>query len=116
MESAWVFDRWCGFQVIDLTVAWIVSRVGPTIRRGHRLVPYCATACGLVYIPTLLAVVLGCLRFIKFCWVGNHINTIMKPTNSLQGQPNPRKFRLKVAVGPLFPTANILSWVGIDFM
>ena len=40
----------------------------------------------------------------------------MKPTNSpTPGQPNPRKNRLKVAFGPLFPTANTLSWVGIDF-
>ena len=31
----------------------------------------------------------------------------MKPTNSpTQGQPNPRKIRLKVAFGPLFPTAK----------
>ena len=41
----------------------------------------------------------------------------MKPTNSpTQGQPNPRKIRLKVAFGPLFPTANNFSWVGIDFV
>ena len=25
----------CGFQVLDPTVAWILSRVGPTIRRGR---------------------------------------------------------------------------------
>ena len=31
--------------------------------------------------------------------------------------PNPRKNRLKVVFGPLFPTANIFSWwVGIDFI
>ena len=35
--------------------------------------------------------------------------------------PNPRptqlkKIRLKVAFGPLFPTANNFSWVGIDFI
>ena len=32
-------------------------------------------------------------------------------------QPNPIKIlrsRLKVAFGPLFPAANIFSWVGID--
>ena len=41
----------------------------------------------------------------------------MKPTDSpIQGQPNPRKIRLTVAFGPLFPTANIFSWVGIDFI
>ena len=28
----------------------------------------------------------------KLCWVGKHINVIIKPTNSpTQGQPNPRK-------------------------
>ena len=45
------------------------------------------------------------------------MNIVMKPTNSpTQGQPNPRKNSLKVAFGPLFPTANIFSWVGIGFM
>ena len=39
----------------------------------------------------------------------------MKPTNSpTQGQPNPTKNRLKVAIGPLFPTANIF-FVGWDW-
>ena len=56
-----------------------------------------------------------CLRFRKLSWVGKHINIIMKATNSpTQGQPNPRTSRLKVAFGPLFPTANNFSWVGID--
>ena len=41
----------------------------------------------------------------------------MKPTNSpTQGQPNPRKIRFKVALGPLFPTANDFSWAGIGFI
>ena len=41
---------------------------------------------------------------------------IMKPTNSpTQGQPNPRKIRLKMAFGPLFATENIFSLVGIGF-
>ena len=41
---------------------------------------------------------------------------IMKSTNPpTQGQPNPRKIRLQVAFGPLFPTENIFSWVGVDF-
>ena len=41
----------------------------------------------------------------------------MKPTNSpTQGQPNPRKNRFKVAIGPLFPIANNFSWVGIGFI
>ena len=44
-----------------------------------------------------------------------NINIITKPTNSpTEGQPSPRKSRLKVAFGPLFPTTNIFSWVGID--
>ena len=45
---------WCGFQVIDPTVAWILSRVGPTIRRGHRFVSYFTTV--FMCIPGLLAV------------------------------------------------------------
>ena len=37
------------------------------------------------------------------------------------GLPNlrptqPKKLRLKVAFGPLFPTAKNVPWVGIDFM
>ena len=55
-------------------------------------------------------------RFTKLCWVGKYINIIMKPTNSpTQGQLNPRKNRLKVAFGPLFPTATNFSWLGIGF-
>ena len=42
------------------TVAWILSRVGPTIRRGHRLVSYIILYdCGRVYIPRLLDVVVN---------------------------------------------------------
>ena len=48
---------YCGFQVVDPTVAWILPRVGPTIRRGHRFVSYCATV--FVCIPKLLAVVVS---------------------------------------------------------
>ena len=45
------------------------------------------------------------------------VHIIAKPTNSAtQGQPNPRKVRLKVAFGPLFPTATNFSWVGIGFI
>ena len=48
-------------------------------------------------------ITVGWLRRTKFCWVGKHINIIMKPTNSsTQGQTNPRKNRLKVVLGPLF--------------
>ena len=52
----------------------------------------------------------------NYVGVGKHINITMKPTNSpTQGQPNPRKNRLKVAFGTLFPTANNFSCVRIDF-
>ena len=46
-----------------------------------------------------------------------NINIIMKPTNCpIQGQPNPREIRLKLTFGPIFPTANIFSWVRIGFI
>ena len=36
------------------------------------------------------------MRFTKLCWVGDHVDIIMKPTNSpTQGQPNPRKYEVK---------------------
>ena len=64
-----------------------------------------------------LLLLIGCLRFTTLCWVGKHVNVIMKPTNSpTQGQPRPRKVRFKVAFGPLFPTESIFSWVGIGFI
>ena len=47
------------------------------------------------------------------------MNIIMKPTKSpTQGQPkpNPRRIRSKVAFGPLFPTANDFSRVGIGLI
>ena len=61
---------------------------------------------------------IGCLRFTKFCWVGQHVNIIMKSTNSpVQRQPNPRKIRLKVEFGPRFSSTAISSpWVGIYFI
>ena len=59
---------------------------------------------------------LGCLRFTKLCWVGKHVTIVLKSTNPpTQGQPNPRKIRLQVAFGPLFPPANKFSWVSIVF-
>ena len=61
--------------------------------------------------------IVRCLRYTKLCSDGKHVSIMMKPTNSpIQGQPNPRKNRLKVAFGPLFPTANNFSWVGIGFI
>ena len=61
----------------------------------------------------------GVLRF-TLCWVGKHIPG--KYFDENEELPNPRptqpkkKKRLKGAIGPLFPTANIFSWVGIDFI
>ena len=49
----------------------------------------------------------GCLQYIKFCWVGKHINIIMKPSNS----PTQAKNRLKVAFGATFsPSKIFFSW------
>ena len=60
--------------------------------------------------------VIGCLRYTKSCWVGKHINMIINPTNfPTQGQPNPRKTRLKVVFGPRFPTGDAFLWIGIGF-
>ena len=57
---------------------------------------------------------LGCFRFTNFCWVGNHINIIMKPTNSpSQGQPNPRKIRLKWHLGHFFPQQIFYRGLGL---
>ena len=42
------------FQVIDATVAWMLSRIVPTIRRGHRFVSYSTTV--VVCIPRALSV------------------------------------------------------------
>ena len=57
MEPAWLFDRWCGIQVIDPTLAWILFRVGPTIRRGRRFVFYFTAV--VVCVPRLLALVVS---------------------------------------------------------
>ena len=50
------------------------------------------------------------------CWVGKHVTTIVKPTNSpTQGQPNPRTVRFKSwHLGHFFPTANYF-FVGWDW-
>ena len=55
------------------------------------------------------------LRSTKFCWIGKHVNIVMKPTNSpTQGQPNPRKNRLKVAFGAtFFPQQIIFRGLGL---
>ena len=50
-----------------------------------------------------------------------HVSTVPGiPVNRRTSQPeaNPTQEKLgkKVAIGPLFPTANIFSWVGIGFI
>ena len=61
--------------------------------------------------------VTGCLRlFTKLCWAGNNVNIIMKPFNSpTQGQPNPRKNRLKVAIGAATFSHSKYFFVGWDW-
>ena len=68
--------------------------------------------------PTRTTWVLGCDTYqVPNYWAGKHKNILMEPTNSpTQGQPNPTTIRLKVAIGPLFPTANDFSWIGIGFI
>ena len=57
---------------------------------------------------------LGCFRFIKICWAGNHINISMKPTNSpTQGQHNPKKIRLKWHLGHFFPQQIFFRGLGL---
>ena len=66
----------CGFQVIDTAVACILSRVGPTIRRGHRLISYCTIV--VVCIPRLLAVVVSVKAYATLpvlCMSDDKINT-----------------------------------------
>ena len=61
----------------------------------------------------------GDSRLTVLCWVGNNINMIMKPLRTPQPRANPtqEKNRLKVAFGPLLPTAkSIFRGVGIDFI
>ena len=68
-------------------------------------------------VKIICAFIVGYLRFTNFCWVGKHVNILMKPTNfPTQGQPNPIQNMLTVAFGPLFPTANNFSWIGINFI
>ena len=65
------------------------------------------TSFDIAVTPLRPRYLLGWLQFTKLCWAGKYIHIIMKPTNSPnQGKPNPRKNRLKVAFGPLFPTAD----------
>ena len=63
----------------------------------------------------LLIVLIECLRYTKFCWVGKHIDIFMKPSNSpTQGQPNPRKIRLKSGIwATFFPQQIIFRGLGL---
>ena len=66
----------------------------------------------------LCTLVIGCLRFSEFCWVGKRVKTIMKPTSSpTRGQPNPRKVGLKSGVwANFFPVeSNFFSGLGFGF-
>ena len=61
---------------------------------------------------------IGFLRFTKFCWVGKHVNIIMKPTDQL---PNPRptqpKKKKEVKSGNLghffSPQQIFFGWLGL---
>ena len=64
---------------------------------------------------------IGCLRYtwylIMLGWeTYKHYYEAVELPNPTPTQPNPRKIRLKVAFGPLFPTATSFSWVGIGFI
>ena len=64
------------------------------IRNSHDalVLAYQIYQSGREYNSRLIYVHVGCWRFTKLCWVGKHMDIIMKPTNSpTQGQPNPRK-------------------------
>ena len=58
------------------------------------------------------------------CYVPNSVGleNVEKYDHETDELPNPRptqpkkNYRLKVAFGPLFPKANIFSWVGIGFV
>ena len=57
----------------------------------------------------------------KVCWVGKHVNVTPKyyETDELPNSPRPtqpKKNRLKVTFGPLFPTSNIFSLGGVGFV
>ena len=90
------------YGLIFFVLVWGPSVKGPN--RGLGRFGPVQTSFGLIVL------VVGYLRCTKLWWVGKQNNTkyFMKPTNSrTQGQPNRRKSRLKVAFGPLVPTANI---------
>ena len=57
------------------------------------------------YVSTIVSVgftlLIGCLRFTRLCWVGKHRKHYYE-NNEL---PNPRKIKVKVAFGPLFPNS-----------
>ena len=63
--------------------------------RCNRSAPFrrCFAMGQYIHVTVSLLLLIRCLRFTKLCWVGKHMNIIMKPTNSpTQGQPNLRKY------------------------
>ena len=58
------------------------------------------------------------LAIYRCCWIGVNIcYETDEFSPATQGQPNLKKKKgLKVAFGPLFPTASSFTWVGIDFI
>ena len=50
----------------------------------------------------------GCLRYTKLCWVGKHVNMIMKPTNSpTQGPTQPKNNQGKSGIWATFSQKQI---------
>ena len=88
----------------------------PTTTNTHNLTAQLQISCSESYtIPGIYYSILGCWRFTTFCWVGEHINIVVKPTNApTQGQPNPRKIRLKVAFWATFSHSKYF-FVGRDW-
>ena len=65
--------------------------------------------------PYYISITLGCLHFTKFCWVGKHVNIIMKRTNSPQPEANPTQGKLgqKWHLGHFFPQQIIFRGLGL---
>ena len=120
----------CSVTWIDIRLM-MMSRCFKTCT-GVRLSPITTNRCSETWIDIRLMMMSRCFETCYGCPINRlffdlpnsveleniyRVHIIAKPTNSpTQGQPNPRKVRLKVAFGPLFPTATNFSWVGIGFI
>ena len=120
----------CSVTWIDIRLM-MMSRCFKTCT-GVRLSPITTNRCSETWIDIRLMMMSRCFETCYGCPINRlffdlpnsveleniyRVHIIAKPTNSAtQGQPNPRKVRLKVAFGPLFPTATNFSWVGIGFI